>query len=286
MYNRVCLLPKEGLRLFFCMRTAIAFTACLILSAGANAKVLQGSVTDANVVGEDEFPPQHRLRVEEWQEKVLPRLHKGMPWSDSLLPLPATQETWVQIPSWLAGQWHTERVFSLYGNENGKNIYNSTGYFNRTDATFGMQQDSSKQYWHLVRWPYGSKVEGTSKTSYFIHYYVRCFCQNCSYDNTLLWSDFIVDFDAIEIEVSHKAPQRVVKVRKRHDTLRYEGRSRQLFDEVSVPEERFSATIESHPQQVGSYHQIDTLPDGFDVRASFKRFLTAGGMSDSVPADH
>jgi hypothetical protein len=44
-----------------------------------------------------------------------------------------------------------------------------------------------------------------------------------------------------------------------------------------------NGTIRTQPTQVGPFKPIDKLPDGYDVKASFHRFLVNSGKSDLLP---
>jgi HSP20 family molecular chaperone IbpA len=255
------------------------FCSTLLLSALLAAGAALGEATAAPLEGgvEDTWVPPNRLPLNQWKDSVSPKLQPGLKWTDTLLPQPYTEDFWLPIPSWLAGVWHTEQASFIGGS--GKRFGESSPYLSRHDDSFGYQRDKNGGIWHLVRYPFVSVTQADNNTSYFIDFTVSGNAKNSFHIN--------LDADDIEVIVS-KPDQKIQEVKHRHDSASWIkiGTSVSVDDLMTVNgAASHNGTIRTQPTQVGAFKRIDKMSDGYDVRASFHRFLVNSGKSDLIPAD-
>ena len=270
------------------------------LSGGVEHSHLNGShsADDGAIKPSDAtspWPPAQQLPIDQWRDQVEPRLKAGLSWSDNFLPRSGTDVAWVQIPSWLAGQWHIERA-RFYLDSGGA----APEAVNREDDTFGWQQDRLGNYWDVLRSPVNNVTEADDFYSRFIHYR-----QTASQKSAVQYE---LESDNIELKISKKNG-RIITVRRRHDVYAwlcvaansgaaltynvaaYTGSSVQANDHVRFTsidkkghvDETGSGTVRSRPQKVGPFIRVDVAADGFKARDSFKAFLLAHGRTDLVP---
>jgi hypothetical protein len=219
--------------------------------------------------------PPNRLPLNEWKEKISPKLQPGVKWVDSLLPQPYTEDFWMPIPTWLAGVWHSETA-SFTGGV-GKRFGESSSYLSRHDDVFGYQQDKNGGIWHLVRYPFVSQTQSNSESSYFIDYSVAASAKNY-FHHTL-------DADDIEVIVS-RADQTIQKVQHRHDSANWIkiGPTVSVDDLMTINGASLNnGTIRSQPSKVSPFKPINKTPDGYNVQESFRRYLTNSGRSELLP---
>jgi hypothetical protein len=227
---------------------------------------------------EDTWMPPNRLPLNLWKDKINPKLQPGLKWTDSLLPEQYTEDFWMPIPAWLAGVWHSENASFIGGA--GKRIGETSAYLSRHDDSFGYQRDKSGGIWHLVRYPFTSVTQTDSGISYFIDFTASGNAKNPFHIN--------LDADDIEVLVS-KADQKIQTVQHRHDSASWIkiGTMVSVDDLMTINgAPAHNGTIRTVPTQVGPFKRIDKMPDGYDVRASFRRFLVNSGKNNLLPNDH
>jgi len=232
------------------------------------ADPLQGGV-------EDIWVPPNRLAINQWKESVSPKLQPGVKWVDTLLPEQYTEDFWMPIPTWLAGLWHSENA-SFTGGV-GKRFGESGSYLSRHDDIFGYQQDKNGGIWHLVRYPFISQTQADAGTSYFIDYAMAGSAKNPFHIN--------LDAENIEVIVS-KADQKIGKVQHRHDATSWIkiGPVVSVDDQMTINGQSLNnGTIRSQPTRIAPFKPIDKMPDGYNVKESFRRFLVNSGKSDLLP---
>ncbi len=94
-----------------------------------------------------------------------------------------------------------------------------------------------------------------------------------------------LDADNIEVVVS-KTDQKIEKVRHRHDATSWIkiGAMVSVDDLMTIDGASLNnGTIRSQPTRVSPFKPIDKMPDGYNVKESFRRFLINSGKSDLLP---
>lgn len=261
-------MPSTAKQSFCCALLLTALLASQTVLDRAQSEPLQGAA-------EETWVPTNRLPLNEWKSSVSQRLQPGLKWSDSLLPQPYTDDFWMPIPTWLAGTWHSEKASFIGGGAG--HIGQSSDYLSRHDDRFGYQRDKIGGIWHLVRHPFISVTKSGSDTSYFIDFTPSGSSKNQFHIN--------IDMDDVEVVVSN-SDQKILEVKRRHDSSSWIkiGASITVDDLMTVNgAPTHNGTIRTQPSQVGTFKSMDKLPDGFDVRASFHRFLVNSGKSDLLP---
>lgn len=244
------------------VRSLFFLLFCQILACSVGAEPLRGGVEKT-----------HTLK--EWEASVLPTIKVGAVWTDSMLPTEHTDEDWFAVPPWKAGELHGDTAME-YEIRGGQLRFLGT-HKNRFDLLAGQQEDSQGGYWHCARFPNVSEVEGDDKMVVVVGLASR--------HSQRFGNQETVQERALEIARS-KATGRVLSIRTvrststwipqedgtlllMHDTL---GRDGQPVREGRVKVKRLAP-----------FRQVDSLPDGFDLKASFRRFLEARGMHDFIP---
>ena len=250
---------------------------CLCLLTGATPAGAADAPVDKPLQGgvDESWIPTDRVPLNEWKNNVAPRLREGLKWSDSLLPQQNTEIVWLHIPTWLAGQWHTESA-SFISSSGGK-IGESAAYLSRHNDSFGCQRDRAGGIWHLMRFPTVSSTLADGAISYFIDFTMSGNSKNA----------FHINFDVDDVEVVvNKSDQHIQSVRKRHDATSWIkiGPNVSADDLMTINGATSkNGTIRSQPNLVSPFKRVDGLADGYDVKSSLNHFLVTNGNADLVP---
>lgn len=179
------------------------------------------------------------------------------------------------VPAWLAGVWHTETA-SFTGRSDG-NIGETSAYLNRHDDIFGHQRDKNGGIWHLVRYPFISMTKADNTISYFIDFTVSGNAKN----------PFHINLDADDVEIIvNKSDGKIQQVKHRHDATSWIkiGNTISVDDLMTVNGGALhNGTIRTQPIAIRPFKPVDRLPDGYDVKDSFRRFLVNSGKSALLP---
>ena len=215
--------------------------------------------------------------LDEWQSNVLPNIKVGEVWNDSMLPKEHTDDVWFPVPPWKAGEL-TGSVSTEYKFQDGKPVLTGT-HKNSFDLLSGQQQDSAGLIWHCARFPNVTTVEGDDKMVVVIGLASK-HSQHSS-DREIVYEH------AIEIARA-KDSGKILSVRERSSRARWmpelDGSLlfvHQTLDEKGQPLREGRMVV----VRIAPFRREDTLPDGFDLRGSFKRFLLSNGMKDRLPPD-
>jgi hypothetical protein len=239
----------------------LALLTFQLLSPGSS-EPLQGSVEESRALAR-------------WQSEVLPTIKVGSVWSDAMLPQERTEEVWFWVPPWKAGEL-TGDVATEYEFVEGKRRLVGM-HKNRFDLLSGQQQDAAGGIWHCARFPNVSTVEG---------------------------DDRITTVIGLASQHVQKSPdkefvgERSVEIARRRDTGRIlsvkEVESRAYWTpgkDGSLLFVQQSLGADGQPLREGRvivecvspFRRVNRLADGFDLRASFRRFLQSQGRPDLLP---
>jgi hypothetical protein len=246
------------------VRTLLFLILWQLVFSPASAEPLRGGVEKTHT-------------LQEWEANVLPTIKVGAVWSDSMLPTEHTDQEWFAVPPWKAGVLHGETAME-YEIKGGQLRFLGS-HKNRFDLLAGQQEDAQGGYWHCARFPNVSEVEGDDRLVVVIGLASR-HLQRYGNQET-------VKERSLEIARS-KSSGKVISVRPVNSTSTWtpqaDGTLLLMHDTLgpngqSVKEGRVKV------KRLAPFRTIDFLPDGFDLRTSFRNFLASHGMHDFLPSD-
>ncbi|HEY9712136.1 MAG TPA: hypothetical protein V6C72_01625 [Chroococcales cyanobacterium] len=264
---------------------ALSFIAVVTVASFGSPAVIHAQSDSAPAGAAVREPLKLHVEHQEMLPEVDSGLQPGNQFDPSAMKARAVKETWVQIPSWFAGQFasrsHTQvsQVSLLDGKQLLRKPLVMTS--DRTDR-HGMQQDARGGIWHRIQVPFSTEVPVGDSTSY-----QSVTDQDYSVPGA---DDVIIHYLGVQSSIS---PTGKVIDSKQVETIQ-EYRplgSDQMQCTASLKE--FDAA--GHPitlikevwteRRIAGFTPYDRSTRGDDLRTSFRSFLAANNMTDLIPTD-
>jgi hypothetical protein len=258
----------------------VAVAALIVVQAFAPSAMpspLQGGVQHHQISGDTESESTEAPGSFVFPAKVSAVDQRFRPhklFAESELPHENSSETWYRIPAWRAGHYHREQQVD-------HTITGDVVMVSRVDHVYGMQRDRKGEIWHYSSWPHVTKIDLDGVTEYkIIERYEPIEATNHAY---------AVKVSSIDIDVDDKT-NRIKRVTKQLEVDRYTpGPNGIAYGESEW--QGYSA--DGNPNTQVEHSSMDEmLVEPFkvadkwrekDLRASFREFLEAHGMSELVP---